>query len=87
MVMPKKPGNQLIDPQRIRALGTGVGVSQQRSMMTGSRRAEEVAESMTPAMAAKAVGYPPRDPMDEMLEMRSGMYKPDGPLPADGSVC
>lgn len=81
------PGNHLIDPQRIRALATGIGQTQQRSMMSGQRRAEEVAEAMPPGVASKAIGYPPVDREDEMMELRSGMYRPDGALKADGTVC
>lgn len=79
---PKKPGNQLIDPVRIRALVTGIGQTQQRSQQTGLRRSEEVRDCMPPGVASKAVGYPAADPM------MAGAYRydPDGPLPADGSV-
>lgn len=87
MVMPKKPGNQLIDPLRTRALATGIGQTQQRSMMSGQRRAEEVAEGMPPGVASKATGYPPVDRGDELMEMRAGIYRPDGTLKADGTVC
>ena len=86
MVMPKKPGNHLIDPQRIRALATGIGQTQQRSRMTGAHRAEEVAEGMPPGVASKAVGYPAVDRTDEMAELRAGIYEPDGALPANGDV-
>lgn len=80
------PGNHLIDPQRIRALATGVGQTQQRSKMTGARRSEEVAECMPPGVASKAIGYPPVERSDEMAEMMGGMYRPDGALPANGDV-
>jgi len=80
-------GNHLIDPQRIRALATGIGQTQQRSMRSGQRRAEEVAEGMPPGVASKSTGYPAVDRSDEMMEMRSGIYRPDGALPGDGSVC
>ena len=87
MVKPTTVGNHLIEPTRIRALATGIGQTQQRSMRSGARRAEEVAEGMPAGVASKAVGYPPVDRTDELMEMRAGIYKPDGPLPADGSVC
>lgn len=79
-------GNHLIDPQRIRALATGIGQTQQRSKMSGERRAEEVAECMPPGVASKAIGYPAIDRGDEVAEYRSGIYRPDGSLPVDGSV-
>lgn len=89
MVMPKKPGNQLIDPQRIRALATGVGQSQQRSYMSGCRRAAEVAEDMPPGVASKAVGYPPAETEEGMMGMgmaRGYCDDMDGPLSGDGKL-
>lgn len=50
------------DPQRFRAVATGVGYSVSRSAVTGARRAQVVADSM-PAHCRAAVppaeGYPP----------------------------
>jgi hypothetical protein len=77
-------GNHLIDPQRIRALATGIGQTQQRSKSTGERRAEKVVDCMPKGVASKAVGYPARDPL--MAGIAMAYPSQDGPLPADGSV-
>jgi len=82
-------GNHLIDPQRIRALATGIGQTQQRSMNSGERRAKEIAEHMPPGVASKAVGYPAKDPMMEGMETMMGgerYCEPDGALSIDGKV-
>lgn len=82
MVMPKKPGNQLINPGQFRAMATGIGQTQQRSKMTGERRAEKVVECMPPGVPSMAVGYPRRDPVTAMYTYAD----PDAPLPVDGTV-
>ena len=55
-----------VDPQRFRAVATGIGQTQEMSALTGARRAQQVADSI-PARCRDAVpaaeGYPaPRDP-------------------------
>lgn len=84
MVMPKKPGNQLINPGQFRAMATGIGQTQQRSKMTGERRAERVVECMPPGVPSMAVGYPAKDPMTGIYGYGRGDL--DAPLPADGTV-
>jgi hypothetical protein len=82
---PTKPGNHLIDPQRIRALGTGIGQSQQRSKTTGGMRAQKVADMMTPKVRSIAApGYPPVDPM--MADIRQDYPGLDAALPVNGDV-
>lgn len=83
MVKRTEVGNHLIDPQRIRALATGVGQTQQRSKVTGERRAAHAVECMPPGVHSKSIGYPPAPE-----PMMAGVYRydPDGPLPADGEV-
>lgn len=53
----------VFDPQRTRALMTGIGQTQQRSQRTGAMRAECVRDVMPSGVASKASGYPARDPM------------------------
>lgn len=53
--------DKVIDPPRIRAMMTGIGQTQQRSELTGARRAECVRDCMPPGVASKSSGFPPRD--------------------------
>jgi len=83
MVKRTEVGNHLIDPQRIRALATGIGQTQQRSKISGERRAEKAVACMPPGVHSKSIGYPPApDPM----MAQAYTYDRDAPLPADGSV-
>ena len=73
--------DKVIDPQRIRALMTGVGQTQQRSEVTGHERAERVLDCMPPKVASKSSGFPSRD--EDMMEgMGMGYRRPslDGAL-------
>ena len=85
MVKRTEVGNHLIDPQRQRALATGIGQTQQRSCHSGQRRAQKIADCMPPGVAGKAIGYPPRDPMLEGMRAVYS-YDQDAALPINGDV-
>lgn len=65
--------DKVIDPQRIRALMTGIGQTQQRSEQTGHERAECVRDCMPPSVASKSSGFPSRD--EDMMEGMGMAYR------------
>jgi hypothetical protein len=77
-------GNHLMNPQLHRALATGIGQTQQRSKASGEHRAQCIADTMTPSVRSKAVGYPAVDPV--MAEIRADYPAKDAALPISGKV-
>lgn len=58
-------------PEQFRAQATGIGQTREASLHTGARRAQRVADCMTPAARAAlpaSSGYPPARP-DDMYGM------------------